>query len=236
MTRILLGVAGGLLALALILQIIPKPTGAEVKRDVPLEDVLPRSLAGWFVEDRPIADTEIMQNAVGEILNFDEAIFRAYKRGGIEFSVYLAYWEPGKMSHRLVAGHTPDVCWVAAGWKCTALEFGRTKTFAGQDLAPAQWRIFEGSNTIQHVLYWHFSGTELIHYDRAGPPPISAVFRDLFNKGLNQRLEQYFIRISSNVPFEEIWNDPGFQAVIDSLLPLGISAEQTELRVPGDSA
>src|SRR5690606_27133761 len=42
-----------------------------------------------------------------------------YISGPLRLSVYVAYWEPAKMSSRLVAGQTPDVCWVGAGWTCT---------------------------------------------------------------------------------------------------------------------
>lgn len=79
---------------------------------VPQAEELPR----WTLEYRPVAETAEMQKAVGEILNFDDAVYAIYDNGGLRVSIYAAYWSPGKMSHRLIAGHTPDVCWVGGGW------------------------------------------------------------------------------------------------------------------------
>lgn len=59
-----------------------------------------------------------MRKAVGELLNYSQGLHWDYLGpNGQRLSVYLAYWSADKMSSRLVAGHTPDVCWVAGGWK-----------------------------------------------------------------------------------------------------------------------
>jgi len=74
-------------------------------------------LSEWKTQFLPVAESAEMQRAVAEMLNFDQAAFARYTQGSVEVSLYAAYWSPGKMSHRLIAGHKPDVCWVGAGWE-----------------------------------------------------------------------------------------------------------------------
>ena len=83
-----------------------------------LKDLVPKAeeLPRWTLEYCPVAETAEMQKAVGEMLNFDDAVYAIYNNGALRISLYAAYWSPGKMSHRLIAGHTPDVCWVGGGW------------------------------------------------------------------------------------------------------------------------
>lgn len=84
-----------------------------------MAELLPPAPLGWSRTEQPIADTPEMRQKVDELLSFDDGVFYIYTSGSLRLSVYVAYWQPGKMSSRLVAGHTPDVCWVGAGWKCT---------------------------------------------------------------------------------------------------------------------
>jgi hypothetical protein len=88
---------------------------------VPKQEELP---PGWTVEYKPIADTPEMKKAVAELLNYDDAVYAVYSNGTRHLSVYIAYWTPGKMAQRLVAGHTPDVCWVGAGWRIVEAKSG----------------------------------------------------------------------------------------------------------------
>lgn len=93
----------------------PRTFQGSVKDLLPPAEIVARD--GWKVEYLPIADTPEAKAKVDELLNYDDAVFAVYTRGTERVSIYLAYWTPGKMSHRLVAGHTPDVCWVGAGWR-----------------------------------------------------------------------------------------------------------------------
>lgn len=93
----------------------PRTFQGSVKDLLPDPELVAR--AGWKVDFQPIADTPEMKAKVDELLNYDDAVFTVYTKGSERLSVYIAYWAPGKMSHRLVAGHTPDVCWVGAGWR-----------------------------------------------------------------------------------------------------------------------
>jgi len=85
------------------------PAGVSIEA---FNELLPRAnkLPGWSAAQRPVADTEEMKRAVAELLNHDAGGFVTYTNGDLQISIYAAYWKPGKMSPRLVAGHTPDVC------------------------------------------------------------------------------------------------------------------------------
>jgi len=201
---------------------LPAPT-----LTTPLADLLPREISGWAVTDQPIADTEEMKKAVGELLNYDDAIFRTYSQGPVTLSVYIAYWKPGKMSPRLIATHSPDVCWVGAGWKCTARDFAylvpsiKSLASSAQQLGPslplAQAGTYELKGNVQHVLFWHIHNGKIVNYATGKQPPPWAPLADLWREGLNQRGEQSFIRISSNLPAEELTHTSIFQQVVPRL-------------------
>lgn len=160
-----------------------------------LRDLLAAPPAGWQMKEKPIADTPEMKEAVGELLNFDDGVFVDYLGpAGERISVYLAYWSPGRMSHRLVAGHTPDVCWPGAGW--IKIKEGDTSQLL-PTVPTGETRTFTLGQVPEHVWYWHLVGKESKRYRTGFAPPWYASIVDIFEKGLNQREEQFFIRISS---------------------------------------
>ncbi len=187
----------------------------------PLAEILPAQLSLWQATDEPIAESAEMKKAVGELLNFDEAIWRVYRRGGRQFDVYAAYWRPGKMSERLVSGHSPDVCWVAAGWTLESRETAPGGDHTGAEFFPVsgQYRIFQDTRgTRRWVGFWRVAGDRRVDYgSESGVPPWWAVFSDLKERGLNQRERQYFVRVSSNAPWSELTGDPEFRAVMESV-------------------
>jgi hypothetical protein len=185
-----------------------------------LAEILPAHLNTWRVTDEPIAESAEMKKAVGELLNFDEAIYRTYRRGSLQFDVYAAYWRPGKMSERLVAGHSPDVCWVAAGWKLVSREIPSHVHTKGFVVPPGgQYRLFNDTRGVSRwVSFWHVAGGRHVDYgSQSGVPPWWSVFSDLASRGLDQRGSQYFVRVSTNVPWNELTSDEGFRAVMQSV-------------------
>lgn len=60
-------------------------------------------------------------------------------------TAFIASWEPKQRSAFLAFGHTPDICWVGAGWR--PLEYPRSIHVAvgGLDL-PFECRLFEFGN------------------------------------------------------------------------------------------
>jgi len=183
-----------------------------------LAALLPEAPPGWTRTLRPIADTPEMQRAVGELLNYDDGVFADYTRGTDRLSVYIAYWTPGRMSHRLVAGHTPDVCWVGAGWRCT--ERGtlspQVSSFSPQvpPLPVAEARTFTFKDTTEYVWFWHLVGGAPKSYGTGFTAPWHAPLTDMLARGLQQREEQFFIRLSAPAPLD----DPALQPLLDTVL------------------
>jgi len=170
-----------------------------------LHDLLPPPPPGWTLKEKPIADTPEMQEAVGEVLNFSDGIFVDYLGPTNErLSVYIAYWVPGKMSHRLVASHTPDVCWVGGGWKKTLSQALPPQEIGGVHVPSGEDRIFTAQGQPEYVWFWHIVGDESRSYGTGHTPPWYAAIFDMLARGLNQRDEQFFIRISSNSPLDSM--------------------------------
>ncbi len=227
--RWILLAAAALLVGALLLQVWVSLNRAPVVA-VPygaLADLLPKALPGVVVRDEAIADTEEMKKAVAELLNYDDAIFRHYEWGGKRLSVYIARWAPGKMSHRLVTSHNPDVCWPVSGWERS---YGFEKTPAALDavltregVTPGTNRLFTKGPVSQYTVFWHRIGDTFSSFGEDGAPPWWALFGDIWRYGLDQRREQYFIRISCTVPLEQVWELPLIEPVRKVLPSLGLA-------------
>ena len=219
---VLLG-ASVLLA-ALMMQLISPPP-AESTLYQPLEQVVPHNLPGWTVRDVPLADTQEGRTAVEDILRYDDYISRSYSRGDTEITLYIAYWKPDRMPPRLVGRHTPDRCWVQSGWICDARS--RAVVLPGSDgepLKPAETGVYSFPNrTTLHVAFWHLVGGRAYSYgpDEAAAT-IFATFTDLRTFGLNQRQEQFFIRLASNKPLENVWSNRAFHPLLASIEGLGV--------------
>ena len=192
---------------------------------VDLSQLLPPANHGWSADDIPVADTETLKTKVREMLNYSTAVQRRYRLGEREFTVYVAYWTPARMHPRQIAGHTPDVCWVAAGWRMGDEDYAREARFKGRALWHAQYRKFTAGEQIRHVLYWHLAGGRLSGFAE-DPRSRTAEFLDTirFNPWSAPR-EQYFIRLSSPEPLEQLWSEPAFEEVIARLVPLGLTAQ-----------
>jgi hypothetical protein len=188
-----------------------------------LQDLVPSNgeIAGWERRDEAIAATPEMQRVVREILNFDEGVYVSYWKGGERVSVYLAYWRPGTMAQRPVAGHTPDVCWVGAGWEPLRRErWTHLQSRSGQLVPPAEFRSMRASEVREQVLFWHLAGGKVRLSPGAGPPWY-AMFTDTFADGLNQRPEQFFLRISSTRP-DAGWGTEVVGALVEKLTAAGV--------------
>ena len=179
-------------------------------------------LPGWMVETLPLGETELVRQKVLETLNFDQATFLRFRRGEREFSVYLAYWAPGKATARDVRLHTPDTCWVQSGWEEMARnEACYVPVEAGKSEA-GQYRRYSQHGFIQHVVFWHFMNGRLVPHWRYGQPTPRQVMEALWGKTKEVLGEQYFLRISSAEPLDWLWQDPAGVALLRILAPVGM--------------
>jgi hypothetical protein len=192
-----------------------------------VQEFLPE-VPGWIREERPIAETEEMRKAVGSILNYDQGVLMHYTRGGTRLMAYVAYWSPGKMNYREVASHTPDVCWIEAGWQRKAM--GLTPSLAaidGRRLPSGEARTFEINGRPEYVWFWHVIGDRTHFYRTGSKPAWHATLFDSFRWGLRQQEEQFFIRISANEPLENLLRDPLLLTIL-SKLPLSPSRSEAD--------
>jgi hypothetical protein len=203
----------------------PKPHDPHLDVTIPL--TIP---GGWTGADVPLGANEFLSKESEKVLNYDAVLNREYSRDGETFGVYVAYWGAGKMPTRLVASHTPDRCWTENGWRCTAMKFKQPEIFEGAVLQPAEWRVFEpplgGQPT--YVLYWHLVEGHAYDYgDRFNNVPSPVLWwKDAVQQAVLGSREQYFIRLTSNEPLENLWNDPGFTEVLRGLGQLGLIVKQ----------
>lgn len=194
-----------------------------------LEELVSASLPGWSVSELPLGETEEVKNAVERILNFDDVLSRVYTNGNMQLTVYIAYWEAGKIPPRMVGNHTPDTCWVLNGWECTERQYSVETRIADQDFKPAEFGVYEIDDNRQHVFFWHVVGDQLQSYRQQKEHDRLAFVKDLRAFGLNQRREQYFIRVASNVPFHEIFSDSGFEKLMTDLHDLTLKPAEPEV-------
>tara|TARA_B100000989_G_C19460832_1_gene436127 strand:- start:249 stop:962 length:714 start_codon:yes stop_codon:yes gene_type:complete len=189
-----------------------------------LNELIPANIPGWSSQDVPIAETEELRARVSSFLNFDDYLSRYYTQGENHIGVYIAYWSPGKVPPRLVGSHTPDTCWVQNGWTSTFRDYNIQKSINDTPLKPFEYGSFEKDETSENVFFWHLVGDQAYTYDQENLHNLFAIFKDIKTFGLNQKKEQYFIRISSNLPLNTLWKDPGFQDLMKHIANLGLYA------------
>jgi hypothetical protein len=189
-----------------------------------LAELIAKSASDWAVTDEPIGMTEAVSEAALKTLNLDDFVYRRYRRGGVSFTVYAAYWAAGKMPTRLVASHTPDRCWTENGMRCVDLKFKQTYEVKGRPLLPADWRVFVSGEARTQVVYWHLVEGKLYDYgDRFNAVPHPLLWwKDTLEQATYGSREQLFVRVAAEVPLEQIWSDPGFQDVMESVAKLGL--------------
>jgi len=214
---LILGGTGLLLLAAVGLQLSAGGETGPVRSPSFLANLIPSSLTGWQGRELPLAETEELRNAVADTLQFDEHVSREYTKAGRRISIYIAYWQPNKVPPRSVGVHTPDTCWIQNGWTCSERIQRVPLSSASTPLQPAENGIYHFGGTTQHVLFWHLVGGETYSYEQSGLHDIWAPLRDLKTFGLNQKKEQFFIRLSADAPWDRIWHDPGVRELIGSL-------------------
>ena len=210
----------GGLSLRVYFALVPPP---EPTLDDLLSDIVPEELNGWKIIDQDMAESPESSERIRDFLNFDDALFRIFKKGDTFVGLYIAYWLPGKASYRWAGAHTPDTCWVQNGW--TRLDRKYCIPFQNEEtpFQPAEFGIYEKDGSTQNVYFWHLVGGEAFGYEQEGGHNIFAALHDIKKYGLNLRNEQFFIRLSSNKKIEELKEIGGFNQILDSLNEIGLA-------------
>jgi len=184
-----------------------------------LATLLPAEAPGWQVA----TPHDLYQ--FSSILQTTHLLERTYLRTTgngepIALTVYVAYWPPGQTSVSRVASHTPDACWPGAGWNPQPTPDGHTQII-GKDFSPGEYRLFRNENGfVQHVWFWHiFDGRVIDHRD---PYSLSALLRSAVQYGFRRQGSQYFVRISSNRPWNELAGEPLLREILANLDHVGL--------------
>jgi hypothetical protein len=206
--------------LQLVSGLKPVPEGS---LEQPLSDAIPERIDGWQVIDLDLGPTESVTQRSYNLLKLDDFVHRQYRRGDRNFSVYVAYWKPGKMPVRLVNQHSPDRCWTEVGWVCTDREWNVQRSVHGRDLQPGQWGVYEIGDHTNYTYFWHIVGGEVHWYGGKRlntKSSLTSVWEDFRKFGLNVHREQFFVRVVSPEPMDDLWDEPAFQAVMADLAEL----------------
>jgi Protein of unknown function (DUF3485) len=188
---------------------------------------MPMEAGAWRGQDEPLGPNESVTDAAARILNFDDYAYRVYRNREQTLSVYIAYWGAGRMPTHKVASHTPDRCWVENGWTVREARFSVPVTFWATRLKPAEWRLFSPPGAQgggQYVLYWHLVGSDLYDYGarlNTKPHPVKWL-RDSLAYAMKGSQEQYFIRLTSDRPVDELIQDTELKPLIDFLSRIGL--------------
>ncbi|WP_415907223.1 hypothetical protein [Oleiharenicola sp. Vm1] len=73
----------------------------------------------------------------------------------------------------------------------------------------------------QHVWFWHVYNDRVINY--RDPYSVSALFEIAWRYGFRRDGNQYFVRFSSNQPWEKIAQEPLVQEIFTRLATIGLS-------------
>jgi hypothetical protein len=219
----------GLLALVLLSEFAPpRPRGftGDVSSALP-------EVSGWTRREIPIAGSSAAIASAQGILNFSQAKQVLYSRGGVQMLVYVAYWEPGKVSVVDAGSHNPDSCWVNNGCVRTERLYAVPGRVGERELLPyeyGQYIVPNGGK--QNVAFWHLVNGEPNRYEEQEAgwrngllgrlERLPLVWKDIRAYGINQKNEQMFVRISSNARIEDLFADPANGGLFEALTRLGI--------------
>jgi len=238
MRKALLTVGAVLLVLLLALVVAAEGLSSRPRRFTGrLVEALPREVAGWTRRDIPVADSKAGAMNVQGILNFSQAAQAIYTRGPASILVYAAYWEPGKVSVVDAGSHNPDSCWVNNGCIRTERRYAVPAQVGGRLLLPYEYgQYLVPSGGRQNVAFWHLVNGQPNRYEEQSAgwrdglvgrlERLPLLWKDIRAYGLNQKSEQMFIRLSSNLPIDQILADPANREFLQALAGLGVFADQ----------
>ena len=212
----------GVLGLSAYFALVPPP---EPSLEQPLEEIIATDVPGWTEEAMDLANSPESAARISDRLKFDDAFFRLYRRGNAFVMLYVAYWKPGKVPYRWAGAHTPDTCWVQAGFEREEREYKVPFSVNDTRFDPAEFGIYSKDGTAHRVHFWHLIGGEAYGYQQKGEHNIFGSLQDIRDYGLNLRQEQFFIRLSSNKRLETLKQMDGFTRILESLGELGLETD-----------
>ncbi len=185
-----------------------------------LAQLLPAKAGGWEV----ITTRDLYMFA--DVLHTPHLYERTYLKGAgaatVQLTVYVAYWPAGQASVSLVAAHTPDACWPGAGWNpAPTIDRQVVLTLPGRRLSEAEHRLFaNAANFRQHVWFWHVYDGRVISY--RDPYSVPALLQIALQYGFRREGDQFFVRFSSNQPWDQLAAEPLLRELADNFSRIGL--------------
>jgi exosortase len=138
-----------------------------------------------------------------------------------QLTIYIAYWPAGQVPVSLVEAHTPDACWPGSGWTEDARRHGSLiLRSGGRALPPCEFRAFQLQNYPQNVWYWHLFDGQVIASPGANSP--RRLLSLAWHYGFRKDGDQYFVRISSNLSWDQLAGTPLMQDALNHLRLIGL--------------
>ena len=162
-----------------------------------------------------------------DILRTTQLAERTYRRTiagqPVLVTVYVAHWSPGQAPVSLVASHTPDACWPGSGWEALPNAEPHAALPLDQRILPvAEHRLFQNNGQPPlHVWFWHVYDGRVINY--RDPYSVPALLELALRYGFRREGGQYFVRLSSNAPWETLAADPLIRRLFANLAPTGLA-------------
>jgi hypothetical protein len=172
-----------------------------------LAERMPLNVEGWQGEDVPLGANETIMQAVSK-LNYNDYVYRVYRKNGREVFVYAMFWRQGDISVREMSGHTPDGCWVANGATHCITPEVRPLDIGGSRLtAPAEVRefAFPPNGVRIQTAWWHIWGGDLVDRSFATKsivPMLKEIWLWVVKRGGTHK-DQLLVRIHSSLPIDE---------------------------------
>lgn len=186
---------------------------------VPPERLIPETAAGWQVETA--RDLYRFSGLLRTRQLAERTYLKRTPEGIVQITLYVAHWAPGEASVSLVAAHTPDACWPGGGWVVGPVAAPQVAlAAAGRTLSVAEHRFFKQGALPQHVWFWHVYDGRVINY--RDPYSVPALLEIAWNYGFRREGSQYFVRLSSNQPWEKIADEPLVHEISARLAAVGI--------------
>jgi hypothetical protein len=187
-------------------------------KGVHLSKRLSRELSGWEVRDVKLGANEFQTKHAEGVLLCDDYLFREYSQGSSSFSIYIAYWGPGKIARGHVGNHTPDICWVSNGAAMLEKKSEAVLSILGSETPRCEWRRFEmRDKSVVEVVFWHVVGGKVLYFDSSSP---TRWLRDALHELVLAGKEQYFVRVSIQGGFDSLQSQDGLKLVLADIKTL----------------
>lgn len=213
--------AAATLALGLFYVASARRTDGQAQPPPNLATLLPIRAADWEV----MTPNDLYQFA--DILETTHLMERTYVRSTgpgqfTQFTVYVAYWAPGKTSVSRVASHTPDACWPGSGWNAQPVADSKEiPEVPGLIVSQGEHRLFKNNaGFAQNVWFWHIYDGRVISY--RDPYSVPALFQIALQYGFRKPGSQFFVRVSSNKPWAELKDEPLVREIFTNLISIGL--------------